>query len=159
MVLLTISVYLFSVILNPQGWIIMPPPGVCRPFIMSLRHFGHLFSFSLNQSILFSFVLCRPLVGHSAFANLLLCVLGLIRLKLLSTVLLDRSGLFTYDFGYQVSESHFFSSLISVIRHSVVRIMEATLAAFWRAARVTLTGSRIPALIMSSNSSVRALKP
>ena len=53
----------------------------------------------------------------------------------------------------------FFSSGISVIITSVVSINPATLAAFCNAQRDTLVGSMIPALIMSTYSSVAALYP
>jgi len=41
---------------------------------------------------------------------------------------------------------------MSVMAHSVVRRRAATEAAFWRALRVTLAGSMMPALIMSTHS-------
>ena len=53
----------------------------------------------------------------------------------------------------------FFSSGISVTMTSVVSIKPATLAAFCNAQRDTFVGSMIPALIMSTYSSVAALKP
>src|SRR6266404_2570538 len=51
------------------------------------------------------------------------------------------------------------SSFRSAIRTSVVSISDTTDAAFCKAKRVTLAGSITPALIMSSNSPVSALKP
>ncbi len=48
---------------------------------------------------------------------------------------------------------------LSATRVSVVRTRAAMEAAFWRAVRVTLAGSTIPALTMSTYSSLRALKP
>ena len=50
-------------------------------------------------------------------------------------------------------------SLICVMPASVVRSIPATEEAFWRADLVTLTGSTMPALIMSSYCSFAALKP
>src|SRR5581483_11900453 len=51
------------------------------------------------------------------------------------------------------------SSSMRVIITSVVSIRPAMLAAFCRAERVTLVGSTIPALTMSTNSPVLALYP
>ena len=51
------------------------------------------------------------------------------------------------------------SSGSSATRLSVVRTMDATLAAFSNAERVTLVGSTIPALIMSPYTSFWASKP
>src|SRR5947209_1500802 len=51
------------------------------------------------------------------------------------------------------------SSLMLVIIASVVSIRPAIEAAFWRAERVTLVGSTIPAANMSTYSPVLALKP
>src|SRR6266478_4393192 len=51
------------------------------------------------------------------------------------------------------------SSFKSAIRTSVVSISDTMEAAFCKAKRVTLAGSITPALIMSSNSPVSALKP
>ena len=48
---------------------------------------------------------------------------------------------------------------MSEIKHSVVRSIAAIEAAFCRAERVTLAGSTIPAAIISSYTSVKALKP
>ena len=51
------------------------------------------------------------------------------------------------------------SSLMFATADSVVRSVDATDVAFWRALLVTLTGSRIPLATMSTYSSVAALKP
>ncbi len=51
----------------------------------------------------------------------------------------------------------FSSSGFSTTSTSVVSTIEPTLAAFWSADRVTLHGSTIPALNMSTNSPVRTL--
>ncbi len=48
---------------------------------------------------------------------------------------------------------------LSATKVSVVRTRAAMEAAFWRAVRVTLAGSTIPALTISTYSSLRALKP